>query len=96
MSSPGLDHIVAEFEQYSNDLKTTRMRVVAMPHNEYKSQLLQAIDAWGSSYYDLKKHNRYGDLNTIASLGARYQNIQAIAFHLETGGETQGVLPTGQ
>lgn len=96
MSSPDLSHIVAEFRQYSDDLNVTRARVVTFPDNEYKSHLLQAIDAWGSSYYDLRKHNRYGDLDAIASLGARYQNIKAIAFHLETGGVTQGVLPTGQ
>lgn len=96
MSSSDLSPIVAEFTQYANDLQNTRAQVIKSPDSEFKSYLLQAIDAWGSSYYDLKKHDRYGDLDTITSLGMRYQNIKALAFHLETGGETQGVLPTGQ
>lgn len=87
-------NVPAEFSAYSASLNMTRSEVVTCQDTDLKFRLLTAIDQWNADYYDV---SRLGfTLDSAINLGGRYQRIAALAFLLRTGGETHGVLPTGQ
>lgn len=87
-------NVPAEFAAYATSLNTTRTEVVTCPDTDLKFRLLTAIDQWNADYYDVSRAGF--TLDSAINLGGRYQKIAALAFLLRTGGETHGVLPTGQ